>query len=297
MRKGKRGEGQVVLLTGEAGIGKSRLAQTLGEQALTEGAMRIEFRCSPYHQNSAFYPIIDHLQRLLKFQREEPAEAKVDKLARMLASYRFPEPDTLPLLASLLSLPHPANAPPLTLSPQKQKEKMRAALVAWTIEEAEKAPVYYVWEDLHWADPSSLEGLPLLLDQVPTTRILAMLTFRPEFHLPWPPRGHLAQLMLTRLGRQEVETMVERMTGGKQLPADVLREVVNKTDGVPLFVEELTRTVMESGVLRQRDGQYELGESAASARDPVITQRLIDGPAGQVGCRQGSSATRSHSRA
>jgi predicted ATPase/class 3 adenylate cyclase len=256
--KARHGEGQVVLLTGEAGIGKSRLVQTLGQQAMAEGATRIEFRCSPYHQNSAFYPIIDHVQRLLGFQREEPAEAKLEKLAGILASYRFPEPDTLPLLASMLSLPHPANAPPLTLSPQKQREKTRAALVAWTIEEAERVPVYYVWEDLHWADPSSLEGLPLLLDQVPATRLLVVLTFRPEFHPPWPPRGHLAQLMLTRLGRQEVETMVERMTGGKQLPADVLREVVNKTDGVPLFVEELTRTIMESGLLRQRDGHYEL---------------------------------------
>jgi class 3 adenylate cyclase/predicted ATPase len=256
--KARHGEGQVVLLTGEAGIGKSRLVQTVGQQAMTEGATRIEFRCSPYHQNSAFHPIIDHLQRLLGFQREEPAEAKLDKLARMLASYRFTEPDTLPLLASLLSLPHPTNAPSLGLSPQKQKEKTRAALVAWTIEEAEKAPVYYVWEDLHWADPSSLEAFPLLLDQVPATRLLAVLTFRPDFRPPWPPRSHIAQLMLTRLGRRDVEMMVERMTGGKPLPVAVMQEVARKTDGIPLFVEELTRTVMESGVLRERDGHYEL---------------------------------------
>jgi hypothetical protein len=108
------------------------------------------------------------------------------------------QPDTLPLFASLLSLPQPADASPITLSPQKQKEKTRAALVAWTIEEAEKAPVYYVWEDLHWADPSSLEGFPLLLDQLPTTRVLAVLTFRPDFRPPWPPRSHIAQLMLAR---------------------------------------------------------------------------------------------------
>ena len=118
--------------------------QTFAEQALTEGATRIEFRCSPYHQNSAFYPIIDHLQRLLGFGREEPAESRLDKLARTLADYRFIEPDTLPLMASLLSLPPPPNCPPLSLSPQKQKEKTRAALMAWTIEESKKAPVYYI---------------------------------------------------------------------------------------------------------------------------------------------------------
>ena len=254
----RQGKGQVVLLSGEPGIGKSRLVQTLGQEALTEGATRIEFRCSPYHRNSAFYPIIDHLQRLLGFQREEPAESKVDKLARMLSTYRFTEPDTLPLMASLLSLPHPANAPPLTLSPQKQKEKTRAALVAWTIEEAEKAPVYYVWEDLHWADPSSLECYPPLLDQVPATRLLAVFTFRPDFRPPWPPRSHIAHLMLAHLGQREVEKMVGGMTGGKRLPVEVMQEVISKTDGVPLFVEELTTAVMESGLLREQDGHYEL---------------------------------------
>jgi predicted ATPase len=231
----RQGEGQVVLLSGEAGIGKSRLVQTLAQQALTEGATRIEFRCSPYHQNSAFYPIIDHLQRLLGFQHEEPAESKLDKLGRMLSTYRFTEPDTLPLMASLLSLPLPADAAPLTLSPQKKKEKTRAALAAWIIEEAEKAPVYCVWEDLHWADPSSLECFTL--DQVPTTRFLAVWTFRPDFRPPWPPRPHIAQLMLSRLGQREVEMMVGGMTGGKPLPVEVLREVARKTDGIPCSFE------------------------------------------------------------
>src|SRR5215813_10735448 len=153
----KGGEGQVVLLSGEAGIGKSRLVQTLKEQAITEGATRIEFRCSPYHQNSAFHPIIEHLQRLLQFQREEPPPAKLDKLAQVLSHYRFPRTDVLPLLAALLSLPHPEDAPPLTQSPQKQKQKTQEALVAWLIEEAERATIYCAWEDLHWADPSTLE--------------------------------------------------------------------------------------------------------------------------------------------
>ena len=256
--KARQGQGQIVLLSGEAGIGKSRLVQTLENRVNIEGGRGIQFRCSAYHQSSAFYPIIDHLQRFLEFRREEPAEAKLDKLARMLSRYRFPQPDTLPLLASLLSLPQPANASPITLSPRKQKERTQAALIAWTAEEAEKAAVYYVWEDLHWADPSSLEALALLVDQVPTTRLLALLTFRPDFRPSWPPRSHVAQLVLTRLGRQQVETMVERITGGKQLPAELMREVISKTDGVPLFVEELTKMVMESGLLREQEGRYEL---------------------------------------
>src|SRR5262245_20181383 len=175
--RAKAGEGQVVLLSGEPGIGKSRLVQTLKEQALAEGATRIEFRCSPYHQNSTFYPITEHLQRLLQFAPHETPQVKLNKLQQALTLYRFPQADTLALLAALLSLPHPEGTPPLTLSPQKQKQKTQEALVAWIVEEAEKAPVFCAWEDLHWVDPSTLELLTLFLDQVPTTRLLAILTF------------------------------------------------------------------------------------------------------------------------
>jgi class 3 adenylate cyclase len=222
----KTGEGQAVLLSGEAGIGKSRLVQTLKEQAITEGATRIEFRCSPYHQNSAFYPIIEHLQQLLQFHREEEAQAKLAKLRQVLAAYRFPRAETLPLLAALLSLPHPEGCAPLTFSPQKQKQKTQEALVAWMVEEAEKTAVYCAWEDLHWADPSTLEVLTLFFDQVPTTRLLTLLTFRPDFIPPWRPRSHLTQLTLTHLGRPQVEAMVELVTGGKAFPAEVLQQIV-----------------------------------------------------------------------
>src|SRR5262249_5826761 len=151
------------------------------EQVSTEGATRIEFRCSPYHQNSALYPIIEYVQRLLQFQREESPQAKLLKLQQTLAVYRFPQADTLALLAALLSLPHPEGTPPITLSPQKQKQKTQDALVAWVVEEAEKMVVYNAWEDLHWADPSTLELLQLYLDQIPTSRLLTVLTFRPDF--------------------------------------------------------------------------------------------------------------------
>jgi class 3 adenylate cyclase len=244
--RARQGEGQVVLLSGEPGIGKSRLVQELKEQLEHEGATRIEFRCSPYHQNSALYPIIDHLQRLLQFTREDSPTTKLEKLQHTLSHYRFLQADTLPLLASLLSLPHPEGAPPITLSPQKQKQKTQEALVAWIVEEAEKAAVYCAWEDVHWADPSTLEVLTLFLDQVPTTWLLALLTLRPEFTPPWGNRSHLSQMTLSRLGRSQIEAMVERVTGGKALPAEVMQQIVAKTDGVPLFVEELTKTVVEA---------------------------------------------------
>jgi class 3 adenylate cyclase/predicted ATPase len=244
----KVGDGQVVLLNGEPGIGKSRLVQTLKEQVSAERATRIEFRCSAYHPNSAFYPIIEHLQRLLQFAPQEAPQAKLDKLAQLLSGYRFPQGDTLPVLAALLSLPQPKGTPQLTVSPQKQKEKTQAALAAWLVEETEKAAVYCTWEDLHWADPSTLDVLTLFLDQVPTTRLLAVLTFRPEFMPPWGNRSHLSQLTLNRLGRLQVEAMVAKVTGDKALPPEVVQQIVAKTDGVPLFVEELTKMVLESGL-------------------------------------------------
>src|SRR4029453_7734941 len=160
------GAGQVVLLRGEAGIGKSRLVEVLREHVRSEGATRIVFRCSPYHQNSALYPVVDHLQRFLQWQRDETSEAKFDKLERVLRTYRLPLEDVVPLFAALLSVPLPERYPALNLTPQRQRQKTHEALVAWLLEEAERQPILAVWEDLHWADPSTLEVLSLLLDQV-----------------------------------------------------------------------------------------------------------------------------------
>ncbi len=176
----KAGEGQVVLLSGEPEIGKSRLVQELTEQLAHAGVTRIEFRCSPYHQNSALYPIIDHLQRLLQFTREDSPATKLEKLQHALSHYHFPQADTVPLLAALLSLPHPEGYTPITVSPHKQKEKTHAALVAWLVEEAEQRTVYTTWEDVHWAYPSTLEVLNLVVDQAPTASLYVLLTFRPS---------------------------------------------------------------------------------------------------------------------
>jgi class 3 adenylate cyclase/predicted ATPase len=265
----KAGEGQVVLLSGEPGIGKSRLVQELKEQLSQEGTIQIEFRCSPYHQNSALYPVTEHLRRVLGVERDDSAQIKLGKLEQTLSHYRFPQADTLPLLAALLSLPHPAGIPPLTLSPEQQKEKTLQALVRWLCEEAERQAVYCAWEDLHWADPSTLKLLALYLDQVPTARMLALLTFRPEFTPPWGSRSYLSQLTLSRLGRAQVERIVENVTGGRTLPDEVVEQVVAKTDGVPLFVEELTKTVIELGFVRAVNSHYELTRPLSALAIPA----------------------------
>ena len=252
------GLGQVVLLSGEAGIGKSRLVRVLTERVVAEGAPRLTLHCSPYHTNSAFYPVIDHLHRLLHWHREVLPEARLVMLEQALQAARLPLEEVVPLLAALLAVPVPERYPPLTLSPPRQKQKTQEALVAWLLAETAQQPVLTVWEDLHWADPSTLELLGLLLDQVPTARLLLVLTARPEFRPPWGLRAYLTQLTLTRLVRQEVEEMVLRVTGGKPLPAEVVQQIVAKTDGVPLFVEELVKMVLESGLLREEDAHYVL---------------------------------------
>jgi predicted ATPase/class 3 adenylate cyclase len=240
----KEGRGQVVLLSGEPGIGKSRLAYVLREQVTGEGSLFFEARCSPYHQHSAFYPLIDVLQWTLLLTRQDTNEEKIAKLDLALTLYGMRE--SLPLFAALLSLSTPSQYQPLTLTPQKQKERTLQALMQLLVVQAEQQAIVSVWEDLHWADPSSLEFLSLLIEQIPTTKLLLVLTFRPEFRPPWKPRSHISQLVLNRLGKKQVEAMIEKVTEGKGLPADTVEQIRVKTDGVPLFVEELTKSVIES---------------------------------------------------
>ena len=250
------GLGQVVLLSGEAGIGKSRLVHALTERVVAESAPRLTLHCSPYHTNSAFYPVIDHLHRLLHWHRDVSPEARLTTLEQAVQAVRLPLEEAVPLLAALLAVPVPERYPPLTLSPQRQKQQTQEALVALLLAETAQQPVLAVWEDLHWADPSTLDLLGLLLDQVPTARLLLLLTARPEFRPPWAPRAHLTQLTLTRLVRQQVEEMVLRVTDGKPLPTEVVQQIVSKTDGIPLFVEELVKTVLEAGLVREDADRY-----------------------------------------
>src|SRR5262249_14671849 len=246
-------------LSGEAGIGKSRLVQVLQEQVASEPqAWLTPCQCSPYYQNTALYPLIDLLERVvLRFDREESPQQKLHKLEGFLVQYRVPLAEAVPLFAALLSLPLPADAAPLTMAPEQQKQQTLHALLTLLVRIATQQPVLFVMEDLHWADPTTLELLPLLVDQGPTARILALCTFRPDFSPPWTGRSHLTQVTLPRLPRQQATEMAGRVAHGKALPAEVVEQVVAKTDGVPLFVEELTKMVLESGLLQERDTRYD----------------------------------------
>ena len=256
----KDGSGQVVLLSGEAGIGKSRLVQVLQDHVGTEPqAWLTPCQCSPYHQHTALYPMIALLEQVvLRFDREESPPQKLRKLEGHLVQYGLPLGETVPLLAALLSLPLPPDYAPLTMAPAQQKQQTLHALLTIVLRLAAQQPVLFVMEDLHWVDPSTLEFLSLLVDQGPTARILALWTFRPDFSPPWTGRSHLTQVTLPRLPRQQAMTMAARVAHGKALPAEVVEQVVAKTDGVPLFVEELTKMVLESGLLQEREDCYEL---------------------------------------
>ena len=266
----KEGLGQVVLLSGEAGIGKTALVEVLRAHVAREGDTRMGFRGSPYHTHSALYPVIEHLRRVRALERYDSPEAALDKLERALQGSRLPLEEVVPLLAALLAVPLPEGRyAALTLTPQQQRQQTLDALVAWLVAEAERRPVLAVYEDVHWADPSTLELLGLLVEQAPTAPMLHVLTFRPDFVPPWPARSHLTPLTLNRLDRPQVEALIRHLAGGKALPAEVVQHIVARTDGVPLFVEELTKMLLESGLLREEGDHYVLTGPLASVAIPA----------------------------
>jgi class 3 adenylate cyclase/predicted ATPase len=256
----KDGFGQMVLLGGEAGIGKSRLVQVLTERVAGEPqAWLTPCQCSPYHQNTALYPMIELLERVaLHFDREESHQQKLSKLEGCLVQYGLPMAEAVPLFASLPSLPLPAAYAPLTMSTQQQKQQTLHAFLTILLRIAAQQPVLFVMEDLHWVDPTTLELLTLIVDQGPTTRILALFTYRPDFSPPWLGRSHLTQVTLTRLPRRQAAELTGRVAQGKALPPEVIEQVVAKTDGGPLFVEELTKMALESGLLQEGEERYAL---------------------------------------
>jgi predicted ATPase/class 3 adenylate cyclase len=254
----KDGYGQVVLLNGEAGIGKSRLVEAVKEHVTGELYTRLELRCSPYDQHSALHPMIEVLHRLLRWRQEDSAPEKLRKLETMLRRNGLSLTDVVPLFAALLGLSLPDQYPPPTMAPQGQKHKTLEALLEWLRRETEQHPVLFIVEDLHWLDPSTLEFLSLVIDQAVSMRLFALFTYRPIFRPPWAPQAHLTHLNLSRLPRHQAALMIEQVAGGKTLPAEVHQQLLTKTDGVPLFVEELTKMVLESGLLREVADRYEL---------------------------------------
>jgi predicted ATPase/class 3 adenylate cyclase len=252
------GMGQVVLLSGEAGLGKSRLVQVLKEHLTAVPHTRIEWRGSPYHQHSALSPVIDQLQRWLRGHHEVPPSEPLQTLEAALTAAGIALAEAMPLLAALLSLPLPASYAPLTVTPQRQRQKTLELLLAWLSTETQQQPVLLIVEDLHWVDPSTLELLSLLIDQCAPMRLCLILTTRPEFHPPWAMVAHFTALTLRRLAPDEVARLVLHVVGDKAFPPAVLQEVVGKTDGVPLFVEELIKTVLASGLLEEQTDRYVL---------------------------------------
>ncbi|MRG92326.1 TOMM system kinase/cyclase fusion protein [Polyangium spumosum] len=251
------GAGQAALVSGEPGIGKSRLARELDERLGSEARTWLECRCTPDSVNSAFYPIVDLLDRLLDPQREGGSEVRLGKLEALLSLHGFDLSEVMPLFAPLLSMSLPSKWAPLDVSPQKQRELTRNAVLSLLFEMSEKEPVVLAIEDLHWADPSTVELLGQLVAEVGSARVLALFTARPEFTPPWPSNAAL-QIQLGRLGKPEIEQMAAKVTGGRGLPAEVLEQITNRTDGVPLFVEELILAMIEAGTLVEREDRYVL---------------------------------------
>lgn len=268
----REGIGQIVLLVGEAGIGKSRLVHVLKEHVRNEV---VEWRCSPNHQNTALYPAADFFENFLAFQREDGPRSRLDKLVHHLRSLRLDDPDIVPLFATVLSLPPDERYPPLNLSPQGQKDRTLEALGTWLQRSAQQQPIMFIVEDLHWIDASTLEFLTRLMAQAEMDRLLAIFTFRPEFVPPWTSRTPQTQVVLNRLTRRQIADLMQRKIGVRQLPAVLVEQMADRTDGVPLFVEEFTRVLVESGYLRAVEGEAELSDALSLHAIPATLQDLL----------------------
>jgi predicted ATPase len=243
--KAKTGEGQVVLLSGEAGIGKSRLTAALLESLAAEPHTRLRYFCSSQHTDSAFYPIIGQMERAVGLQRDDTSLAKLDKLDALLAQTSTSKED-MALLAELLSLANDGRYPTLDLTPQQHRQRTLEALAGQVGRLASQHPVLMIFEDVHWIDPTSLEALKRSVDQIKALSALLIVTFRPEFVAPWVAQSQVTSITLKRLGEHDAAAIVASLAGNKELSADVLAEIVVRTDGVPLFVEEMTKAVLEA---------------------------------------------------
>jgi predicted ATPase/class 3 adenylate cyclase len=264
----KRGEGYVVLLTGEPGIGKSHIALALEERLQSEPHITLRHFCSAHHTNSALYPFVRQLERASRFERSDSPTERFAKLETLLMRSGADADRVVAPLASLLSLPLSDRYNVPEMSPQKRKEMTLAALLAQFRGLAARQPVFVIFDDVHWADPTSLELLTITLEQVQRLPVLLLITARPEFTPPWPGHAHVTTLSLTRLNRNDGAALIDRITAGKTLPNEVMNQILARTDGVPLFVEELTKSVLETGLLKERDDHYVLSHPLPSMAIP-----------------------------
>jgi class 3 adenylate cyclase/tetratricopeptide (TPR) repeat protein len=265
----RAGDGQVVLLSGEPGIGKSRILNAMRERLEAQGVQSLRFQCLPYYVNSAFWPSTDNLERTLKFARDETVEAKLDKLeALIVTQYGRPLADVR-FVASILSIPCERRYGALPMTPRKLKDETLRTLVDITEAAARLRPRLMLVEDAHWADHTTLEVLDLLIDRVKTVPLLVVVTHRPEFQSRWSEQRHVGALNLSKLTREQSAAMVSALAAGKALPAALLEQILTRTDGVPLFVEELTKSILESGELKEAGDHYDYGGSARAVTIPT----------------------------
>ncbi|HWX31104.1 MAG TPA: adenylate/guanylate cyclase domain-containing protein, partial [Steroidobacteraceae bacterium] len=243
--KAKTGEGQVVLLSGEAGIGKSRLTAALLERLATESHTRLRYFCSPQHTDSALYPVIGQMERAAGFVHDDVQQAKLDKLDAVLAQTSTRVEDAA-LFAEMLSLANDGRYPALELTPEQRRQRTLEALVSQMEALTRQNPVLMIFEDAHWTDPTSLEVFGRIVDRVRSFRVLLIVTFRPDFDPPWVGRAYVTFLAINRLGEREIIAMIEGVIGNKALPANIRQDIIERTDGIPLFVEEMTKAVLEA---------------------------------------------------
>jgi len=267
-----KGTGQVVLISGDAGIGKSRFSAGLAEHVAQQPHTRVRYQCSPYHNQSALYPIIRQLERSAGLQAGDEADTRLVKLESVLGQATSRVAEVAPLFASLLSIPFGRRYPPLSLSATQQRRLTLAALVKQLQGLARQSPVLVVFEDAHWADATSLELIDLAIESVRSLPVLFLITFRPEFESPWDGLENVTRINLGRLDQNEVQDLVVRLTGGRKLPNEVMQQIVAKTDGVPLFIEEFTKTIAESGILVADGDHYRLDGPLPSLAIPSTLQ-------------------------
>ena len=266
------GEGAAVLLIGEPGIGKSRLIQELRNHAEAESYSSIRCYCAPFHQASALHPVINQMERAAQFSHGDSTAHKLKKLETLLGGFSQQSPDAIPLLASLLSLPVERQSPALNMAPQKQKEKTLEILQAWVTQQAVEKPLLLIFEDLHWIDPTTQDLLGRIIEQGQSIPALMLLTSRPEFQNPWLGLSNLTTLNLQRLNTNNSSEIVRRLTHGKALPDEVMAQIMDKTDGIPLFVEELTKTILEAGFLKNGGSDYTLNGPLPPLAVPATLQ-------------------------
>jgi predicted ATPase len=242
----KTGEGQVVLLSGEAGIGKSRLTAALLERLTSEPHTRLRYFCSPQHTDSALFPVISQMERTAGFVHDDAAQTKLDKLDAMLAQTSTSKQDAA-LFADMLSLPNDGRYPTLELTPEQRRQKTLEALISQVEALARQSPVLMILEDAHWTDPTSLEAFGRVVECIRRLPVLLIVTFRPDFDAPWIGRPHVTFMAINRLGERDIDAMIDGVVGNKLLPANIRQDIIERTDGIPLFVEEMTKAVLEAG--------------------------------------------------